>query len=185
MILAPPLRNAPTNVTLFLTMEASSNPGIQFSQKEVLRRAGNTTGPCPWMLLTLLTAEDDKAIEDYRKLICARHSIGLSLRLHSLLMLRVFLAWNVCNEAKRAWRCGRPSTDCIWCLKAQSGRLVHRPTGCCFDKLTSSLAIALVRMALQNTYSSALVIGEKAAVMIAEELGIKNVCYDRYYISTS
>jgi alcohol oxidase len=30
-------------------------------------------------------------------------------------------------------------------------------------------------MALQNTYSSALVIGEKAAVMIAEELGIKNV----------
>ncbi|KAF8840047.1 alcohol oxidase [Paxillus ammoniavirescens] len=89
------------------------------------------------------TAEDDKAIEDYHKLIItsARHSLG----------------------------------TCAMKPKEQGGVVDPRLNVYGVQGLkVADLSIAPSNVA-SNTYSSALVIGEKAAVMIAEELGFKNV----------
>ena len=73
---------------------------------------------------------------------------------------------------------GRLAPQCVRRYGPEGRGLVHlscKRVLCKLSAIDLSVILALINHRSQNTYSTAVMIGEKAATIIAEELGIKGV----------
>ncbi|KAJ3987018.1 GMC oxidoreductase-domain-containing protein [Lentinula detonsa] len=113
------------------------------------------------------TEEDDKAIDDFHRKFIQTSWHSVSIRMFQAVperkLILVLTARDMCNETSGGRRSCGPSVERLWYHKFESCRV-----GFCF--LDLSIAPANVGA---NTYSSALTVGEKAAVIIAEDLGLQ------------
>lgn len=142
------------------------------------------------------TKEDDKAIEEYVKqysesliwksdpYFCILTNFLVGTTWHSVcgsfphfrsFWSILFVVWHLCHESSRpGWCCGWAS-ECLRC---------REPEGCrcevlfqhMFQYLADIVDLSIVPENVSaNTYSTTITIGEKAAVLIAQDLGITGV----------